>query len=93
MHAGIGEAVMHENYPSIEAIPIVQARRAFTGGTPSQRARLINSMARELGRSFDEVAPIYDQIYDQMAGTAKVVDFLPAFVLKNLRLHFRRMAD
>ena len=52
---------------------------------------LVNSMARELGRSVEEIAPVYDQIYARMAETAQVVDFLPALVLKNLRRHFHRM--
>lgn len=84
---------MQENNPSPEASPTNMARRVFTGGTPSQKAMLVNSMARELGRSIEEVAPVYDQIYARMAGTAKVMDFLPALVLKNLRMHFHRMRD
>jgi uncharacterized protein (DUF2126 family) len=52
---------------------------------PSQKARLIAGVAEELGRQVDEVAPIYDEIFDRMARTAKVKDYLPTFALKHVR--------
>jgi len=84
---------MQENHPSPEAHPGNLARRVFTGRTPMQRTMLVNSIARDLGRSVEEVAPVYDQIYEQMARTAIVMDFLPALVLKNLRHHFHQLQD
>lgn len=84
---------MDDNSSAAAAGPMAPARRIFAGDTPSQRAKLIDSAARELGRSWNEVAPVYDQMYDQMARSAKIVDFLPALILKNLRIHFRRIAD
>ena len=84
---------MQENHPSPEAYPGNLARRVFTGRTPMQRTMLVNSIARELGRSVEDVAPVYEQIYEHMARTAKVMDFLPALVLKNLRHHFHQLQD
>ena len=84
---------MQENHPSLEVRPTDLAQRVFTGRTPMQRAMLINSIARELGRSVDEVAPVFEQIYERMARTAKVLDFLPALVLKKLRHHFHQLRD
>ena len=84
---------MQENHPSPETRPTDLARRVMTGRTPMQRAMLVNSIACELGRSVDEVAPVYEQIYERMARTAKIMDFLPALVLKNLRHHFHQLRD
>ena len=84
---------MQENDSRTEVRSSDHVRRVFTGGTPAQKAMLVNSMARELGRSVEEITPIYEQIYERMAGTATVVDFLPALVLKNLRRHFQAIRD
>ena len=84
---------MQENHPNPGTRPTDLAQRVFTGRTPMQRAMLVNSIARELGRSVDEVTPVFEQIYERMARTAKVMDFLPALVLKNLRQHFHQLRD
>jgi len=84
---------MQENHPSPEVHPGNLAPRVFTGRTPMQRTMLVNSIARDLGRSVEEVAPVYGRIYEQMARTAKVMDFLPALVLKNLRHHFHQLQE
>lgn len=49
----------------------------------------IQSLAQELGLPFDTVAVQYEELLREMATHARVADFLPVLVVKQLREVFK----
>lgn len=78
------------NFPSGSgpAQPAAGHRKPHTADALLHRDWQIAGLAQELERPIEDVAPVYDEIFKRLAARAKVTDYLPALVIKNLRAHF-----
>jgi hypothetical protein len=67
-----------------------QMQRALyaSGHERMQHRRHMESIAQDMQRPVEMVAPVYERILMQLKPHARVHDFLPIFVAKRVRRHF-----
>ena len=54
----------------------------------AKHQRHIETLASEVHRPIDEVAPVYDDIYSRLKETAEIKDYLPVFAWRRTRAVF-----
>jgi len=57
---------------------------------PQQLQQVIGELAVQLNRTIDEVQPVYERAFRELASQARIPDYVPLFAARRTRVLLRR---